>query len=53
MPAELSAASILIGFWNHHISPAVWIAMCLVIVITINLLGAGEFHILRQSNDKS
>jgi amino acid transporter len=43
LPAELSAASILIGYWNHHISPAAWITICLVIVITINLLGAGAY----------
>lgn len=43
LPAELSAASVLIGFWNHHISPAVWVAICMVVVIVINLLGAGAY----------
>ena len=36
-----SAAAILIGYWNSEISPAVWIAMCMVVVILINMLGAG------------
>jgi amino acid transporter len=43
LPAELSAAAVLFGFWNHHISAAVWITICLVVVIAINLLGAGAY----------
>ncbi|PPQ72714.1 hypothetical protein CVT26_003009 [Gymnopilus dilepis] len=43
LPAELSAASVLIGFWNKEISPAVWITVCMVVVIVINLLGAGAY----------
>lgn len=42
LPAELSAASVLIGFWNKDINPAAWVAMCMVVVIVINLLGAGK-----------
>jgi amino acid transporter len=38
-PAELSAASILIGFWTD-INGAVWIALLMVLVFGINLLGA-------------
>jgi amino acid transporter len=33
---------ILISFWNKIINPAVWVAMCLVVVIGINALGAGN-----------
>ncbi|KAF9056359.1 amino acid permease/ SLC12A domain-containing protein [Panaeolus papilionaceus] len=43
LPAELSAASVLIGFWNDQINPAVWVIMCLVVVVTINMLGAGAY----------
>jgi amino acid transporter len=43
LPAELSAASVLIGFWNPHINPAVWIVVCMVVVIFINMLGAGAY----------
>ncbi|KAF5313268.1 hypothetical protein D9619_003037 [Psilocybe cf. subviscida] len=43
LPAELSAASVLIGYWNHDINPAVWVAVCMVVVIVINLLGAGAY----------
>ncbi|KAF9651914.1 amino acid permease [Thelephora ganbajun] len=43
LPAELSAAAILVGYWNHAISPAVWITVCLVVVIMINMLGAGAY----------
>lgn len=69
LPAELSAAALLMGFWKsvrfgrfrrpfynrsltppfldtfiqkEEVNPAVWITMCLVIVIFINLLGAGK-----------
>lgn len=43
LPAELSAAAILIGYWNHTISPAVWITICMVVVVGINMLGAGAY----------
>jgi len=42
LPAELSAASVLIGFWNKAVNPAVWVTVCMIVVIVINLLGAGE-----------
>jgi hypothetical protein len=40
-PLNRSAASILIGYWNSAISPAAWITLCMVVVIAINMLGAG------------
>jgi len=43
LPAELSAASVLIGFWNKTINGAVWITICMVVVIAINLMGAGVY----------
>ncbi|KIK04264.1 hypothetical protein K443DRAFT_424867 [Laccaria amethystina LaAM-08-1] len=43
LPAELSAASVLIGFWNDKINPAVWITVCMIVVIVINMLGAGAY----------
>ncbi|KAF8185733.1 amino acid permease [Pholiota molesta] len=43
LPAELSAASVLIGFWNKEINPAVWITICMIVVLAINLLGAGAY----------
>lgn len=42
LPAELSAASVLISFWNKAVSPAVWVVMCLIVVVSINMLGAGN-----------
>ncbi|KAF8174894.1 amino acid permease [Pholiota molesta] len=41
LPTELSASAILIGYWNKDINPAAWITICMIIVIAINLLGAG------------
>ncbi|BGO93492.1 hypothetical protein NBRC10512v2_005801 [Rhodotorula toruloides] len=38
MPAELSAAATLIGFWSNA-NPAGWIAICYVLVVLINLGG--------------
>ncbi|KAJ3545067.1 hypothetical protein NMY22_g2575 [Coprinellus aureogranulatus] len=43
LPAELSAASVLVGFWTQDVNPAVWITVCMVVVIVINLLGAGAY----------
>ncbi|KAJ7667693.1 amino acid permease [Mycena polygramma] len=43
LPAELSAASVLINFWNHSVNDAVWIAIIMVVVIAINMLGAGVY----------
>jgi amino acid transporter len=42
LPAELSAAAVLISYWNKVINPAAWVSMCLVVVVSINLLGAGN-----------
>ena len=41
LPAELSAASVLIGFWDKEINPAIWVTVCMIVVIFINMLGAG------------
>ncbi|TBU35180.1 amino acid permease [Dichomitus squalens] len=43
LPAELSAAAILIDFWDSKVNNAAWITMCLVVVITINMFGAGAY----------
>ena len=46
LPAELSAAAVLMSFWKsqEEVNPAVWITMCLIPVVVINLFGAGAFH---------
>ncbi|CCM01935.1 uncharacterized protein FIBRA_04008 [Fibroporia radiculosa] len=43
LPAELSAAAVLINYWNQTINNAVWITIFLVVVITINFFGAGAY----------
>ncbi|EGN94272.1 hypothetical protein SERLA73DRAFT_96338 [Serpula lacrymans var. lacrymans S7.3] len=43
LPAELSAAATLIDYWNHNVSNGVWITMCLVIAVGINLSGVGVY----------
>lgn len=43
LPAELSAAAVLIGFWNETINQAAWISIFLVVVVVINLFGAGAY----------
>ncbi|KAK0549991.1 hypothetical protein OC846_002608 [Tilletia horrida] len=42
LPAELAAAATLIGFWSD-LNPAIWISICLVIVIVINFFGARAY----------
>jgi amino acid transporter len=43
LPAELSAAAVLINYWNTSVNNAVWISMCFVVVVIINGLGAGVY----------
>ncbi|KIJ15769.1 amino acid-polyamine-Organocation superfamily protein [Paxillus involutus ATCC 200175] len=43
LPAELSAAATVINFWDHTTNNAVWITMCLVVVVGINILGVGAY----------
>ncbi|TFK64955.1 amino acid permease [Pluteus cervinus] len=43
LPAELSAASVLVGFWDKETNPSVWIAVCMFVVVFINMLGAGAY----------
>ncbi|OBZ70521.1 Dicarboxylic amino acid permease [Grifola frondosa] len=43
LPAEVSAGAVLINYWNRSINNAVWISLCLAIVISINLFGASVY----------
>ncbi|KAI0784619.1 amino acid permease [Abortiporus biennis] len=43
LPAELSAAAVLINYWNKEVNNAVWITIFLLVVIGINVLGAGAY----------
>jgi len=43
LPGELSAASVLINFWNKSVNNAVWIVIFLIIVVVINMFGAGVY----------
>ncbi|KEI37867.1 uncharacterized protein L969DRAFT_89104 [Mixia osmundae IAM 14324] len=42
LPAELSAAAVLVSYWisADSVNPGVWIAVCLIVVVGINLGGA-------------
>ncbi|KAH7924877.1 hypothetical protein BV22DRAFT_1119908 [Leucogyrophana mollusca] len=42
-PGELSAASVIISYWDKTTNPSVWIVVCAIVVITINMLGAGAY----------
>ncbi|KAG2188409.1 hypothetical protein INT44_001162 [Umbelopsis vinacea] len=43
LPAELSAAAVLINYWNQTINNAAWITICLAIVVAINFMGARAY----------
>ncbi|KAH8110671.1 amino acid permease [Phellopilus nigrolimitatus] len=45
LPAELSAAAVLMQFWKSpdEVNPAVWITMCLVVIVIINVFGVGIY----------
>lgn len=45
LPAELSAAAVLINYWNQTVNNAAWISIFLVVVIIINMFGAGMFQL--------
>ncbi|KAH9025057.1 amino acid permease [Lactarius hengduanensis] len=41
LPAELSAAAILVDFWDKDTNlNSVWITICLIVVVAINFMGA-------------
>ncbi|TCD71468.1 hypothetical protein EIP91_008848 [Steccherinum ochraceum] len=43
LPAELSAASVLINYWDKSTNNAVWVTVGLIVVVFINFLGAGVY----------
>lgn len=43
LPAELSAAATIINFWHPSVNNAVWITMCLVVAVGINMSGVGVY----------
>ncbi|KAJ3870099.1 amino acid permease/ SLC12A domain-containing protein [Lentinula novae-zelandiae] len=44
LPAELSAAAVLINYWNQDTQlNYAWITICLLVVVAINLCGAGVY----------
>jgi amino acid permease len=45
LPAELSAAAVLIDFWDKKTSVnSAWVTICLLVVVAINFMGAGKLH---------
>ncbi|KKA31070.1 hypothetical protein TD95_002564 [Thielaviopsis punctulata] len=52
VPAELSAAATVIQFWNTSVSPAVWLTIFLVFIVTLNFCGVrlyGESEVIFAS----
>ncbi|CEL56780.1 Dicarboxylic amino acid permease OS=Saccharomyces cerevisiae (strain ATCC 204508 / S288c) GN=DIP5 PE=1 SV=1 [Rhizoctonia solani AG-1 IB] len=44
LPAELAAAAVLINYWmKERINDSLWISICLIVVVVINMLGAGVY----------
>ncbi|KAH9004407.1 amino acid permease [Lactarius hatsudake] len=44
LPAELSAASVLVDFWDKNTKlNSLWISICIIVVVFINFLGAGAY----------
>ncbi|KAI9352316.1 amino acid permease [Zopfochytrium polystomum] len=43
LPAELSAASLLVHYWTTSVNDAVWISIFLVVVIGINFMSSGVY----------
>jgi len=43
LPAELSASAVLVSFWDKNTNSAVYISVCFVVVVTINMCGAAVY----------
>ncbi|TCD66321.1 hypothetical protein EIP91_001470 [Steccherinum ochraceum] len=43
LPAEISASAVLVNYWTKEVHNAVWITIFLVLVLAINLFGAGAY----------
>jgi amino acid transporter len=41
--AEISAAAIVIGFWNDSINQAAWISMIIVLIICLNIFAVAIY----------
>ena len=41
--AEISAAAIVIGFWNDSINQAAWISIILVVIIALNIFAVSVY----------
>ncbi|EGP91209.1 unnamed protein product [Zymoseptoria tritici ST99CH_1A5] len=41
--AEISAAAVVIGFWNDSINQAIWISIILVIIIALNIFAVSIY----------
>lgn len=39
LPLEIVAAAITVGYWEANVSPAAWVAIFYVMIVTINLFG--------------
>lgn len=49
VPAELSAAATLVQFWDTTTSPAVWITVFLVVIVTLNFCGVRFYGEVRDT----
>ncbi|KAG8687711.1 hypothetical protein FRC08_011836 [Ceratobasidium sp. 394] len=44
MPGELSASVVMINYWaKERINDSVWLVICIVVVVAINMCGAGVY----------
>ncbi|KAI9893925.1 MAG: hypothetical protein M1814_005478 [Vezdaea aestivalis] len=41
--AEISAAAIVIGYWDHEITPAAWITLLIVLVVALNIFAVSIY----------
>ncbi|OAP57117.1 hypothetical protein AYL99_07854 [Fonsecaea erecta] len=43
LAAEISAAAVLVQFWNDEINPAAWISIIIVVVVCLNVLAVSIY----------
>ncbi|KAL6362089.1 hypothetical protein LRP88_05573 [Fusarium phalaenopsidis] len=43
VPAEISAAAILVGYWTESVNVAVWISIFIILIVFLNVFGVGVY----------
>lgn len=51
VPNQLTAAALVIKYWNHTVPVAVWITLFMIVILAINLAGVKYFGEIVNYNE--